>query len=164
MRWWGFKENFDKDVIGAQAIYNVLIESVFGKGSDFYNELYDSGKIFNMSSSYNISRRCAFVEISGEAENPDEVYEKVLEEIERVKKYGIDKESIEIAKKSLYGRFVRKFNDVEEIATSFVSNRFMGGDYFKYGDALLSVTEKKICDILKNGFSKSVLSKIMPAE
>jgi len=160
----GFKENFPEDVIESQAVYNVLLECIMGKGSKLYNELYEKGEIYNMSPSYNISRECAFIEISGEAENPDVVYEKIKAAIADSANEGCSEESIEIAKKSLYGRYVRKFNDVEEIATSFVSNNFMGGDYFKYGDALLSVTKEKVDNILKNGFSHSVLSKILPIE
>lgn len=160
----GFKEKFPGDVIESQAIYNVLLECILGKGSELYNEMYEKGDIFSLSVSYNISRGCAFVDIEGEAENPDKVYEKILGEIEKARKDGIGAESIEIAKKSLYGKYVRRLNDVEEIATSFVSNSFMSGDYFKYGDALLNVDTEKMQELLQTGFKKSVLSKIMPCD
>jgi len=156
----GFKEKEAEDVTESQALYNVLAECVFGKSSRLYNRLYENGTIFNMNASYNVSKKCAFVEITGEAENPKKVYEEVLGEIDAVRKEGFSEEEVEIAKKALYGKYIRKLNDVEEIATSFVSNAFLGGDYFDYGEKLLAVTAEKLDAVIEKGFKHSTLSQI----
>ena len=158
----GFKEKTFGNVIENQALYNVLLECIFGKSSRLYNKLYENGTVFSLSKSYNISKKCAFVEVSGEAENPRKVYEEILKEIKLLREEGIPEEEIETSKKVLYGKYIRKFNDVEEIATSFVSNAFLGGDYFTYGDELLKVNGEKLRKLLCEGFRNSALSEILP--
>ena len=160
----GFKEDAKGDVVECQALYNCLLEYVFGKTSALYNRLYDGGDIFALNASFGISKGCAFVEVTGEAENPKKVYEEIKREIESVRQNGFDEEEVTILKNALYGKFLRKLNDVESIASDYVANAFLGGDYLKYGECLLDVTAKKLSSVLEKGFCESVLSQILPVD
>ena len=160
----GFKESYPEDVVEGQAVYSVLLEYIMGKTSPLYNRLYENGDIFSLNASFNISRGCAFAEISGEGDNPEKVYDEILKEIKCFREKGFDEEEVTVLKNALYGKYIRNFNDVEEIAGFFVSYAFMGGDYLKYGDALLSVNAKKLEEVIKSGFKESALSKILPMD
>lgn len=160
----GFKEKCREDVIKMQAVYNVFLEYFIGKSSNLYNRLYENGDIFDVSASFNVSKKCAFVEICGEAENPQKVYDEILSEIKTLKEKGFDEEEVTVLKNALYGKYIRKLNDVEEIASAFVSNAFLEGDYFRYGDELLKVNAEKLRELLNGGFEHSVLSQVLPME
>ncbi len=158
----GFKEEYPENVTEGQAAYTVLLQYMLGKTSPLYNRLYENGDIFELTASFNISRGCAFAEIAGEAENPQKVYDEILKEIERFKKEGFDEDEVTVIKKALYGQYLRKLNDVENIAGSFVSYAFLGGDFLKYGERLLSVNADMLNKLLQKGFEKSTLSQVLP--
>ena len=158
----GFKESVPEDVTFSQAAYSVLCELIFGKSGTLYEELYNEGLIFGMSADYSFGKRYAFVEVSGESRDPKEVYKRVLAKTDSLRKNGIDKEELEIIKRSLYGRFVKSLNDTDGIAVSFASTLFSGGDYFGLGEKILSVTADDVSDILRNGLGSSTLSVVYP--
>ncbi len=160
----GFKEDYPENTLESQAAYTLLLEYMFGKTSMLYNRLYENGDIFDMTAAFNISRECAFSEISGECENPKKVYKEILGEISRIKKEGIDEETVTVLKNALYGKYLRKFNDVESIAGSFVSYAFLDSDYMKYGDAILSLSSEKLQKLLAESFERSALSEVLPMD
>ena len=104
------------------------------------------------------------MEIAGEAENPKKVYEEVKKEVQRIKKCGFDEEEVTVIKNALYGKFLRKLNDVESIASDFAGNAFLGGEFLKYGEYLLELDGKKLADTLNEGFCESTLSQVLPME
>ena len=158
----GFKEDVPKDIMSAHAVYSVLCELIFGKSGKLYEELYNEGAIFSMSSDYNYGKQYAFLEISGEGKNPKEVYSRILSRISDLRENGFDREYLEIIKRALYGKFVKSLNDTDSLAVSFASAYFAGGDYLSLGEYILGVSYDDVMNTLKNGLQNSTLSAVYP--
>lgn len=128
----GFTENslaLAKRDVGMQIILNLL----FGKSTDFYEELYNSGMLLKpLGYNYTFEEDYAYSFIEGESYNYRDVIEKIKN---RVNTFEINEERFEVIKKSLYGDFVRMFDDVSAIAANFISNYFRGIDTSDYAEA-----------------------------
>ena len=58
----------------------------------------------------------------GESRNPRLVRDRIIEEINRCKREGLDEERFNIIKRSYYGDLIRDLNDAEAIATLMLNN------------------------------------------
>lgn len=112
----GFKA---KPTTGAEYEKNSLIASILmqiiaGQTSSLYQQLFEEGLI---NSQFNVSLFCGesyFTSIfAGESREPKLVYKRICNEIERLKKEGINEEEFEIHRKAKYGGFVRALTDPE---------------------------------------------------
>lgn len=160
----GFKEEVPKEKLYAEAGYALLCDIMLGKGSELYNELYNEGLITSMTASYSYGKEYAFVEVSGESPEPKKVYERIKDELERIRRAGIDAQELEIIKKALYGKFLRGLNEPEAMGPAFISSAFFGEQYMSFGSKIMSFSKREIDKILQKGFKKSALSVILPLE
>ena len=156
----GFKEKVYENQYDYDALYSVVLEIMFGKSSKLYNDLYTKGLVTSLSYSYNFGKRYAFTEISGESPDPETVYSAILKCIEKFKKDGFSQNQIDIAKKTLYGRYIKGCNAPENIAQRYVGAAFLGGNFMTYGEKILAVDKKGADSLLKNGMSISTLSVV----
>ncbi len=158
----GFKDNFIKDKLEAGFLSNsmelamrdvamqILLNMMLGKSTDFYESLYSEGLLIRpLDLGYSFEEDYAFSQIEGQSNNYKEVIERIKNQI---KNFKIDKDLFEKTKKSLYGDFVRSFNNVNSIATLFISNYFRGIDTSDYVDAYKNITIEKIEEIMKEHF------------
>jgi len=116
----GFKARPEKgiDAVRAEIETNFVLSLLADESSDFYKKLYDDGIINSSFSSEVFMGDGYFCSIfAGESRNPRLVRDKIIEEINRCKKEGLDEERFNIIKKSYYGALIRDLNDAEAIAT-----------------------------------------------
>ncbi|MBP3798923.1 MAG: insulinase family protein [Ruminococcus sp.] len=149
-------------------IARMVMQLIFGSASPLYKQLFDDGlinsqsgfSVFSGSGSY---FSCIF---SGESKDPDEVYKRLLAEIERVKKEGFDRETFELIKKSRYGSMVRALGNVETLADGMVDSYFNGTSVFDEAEALAAVTMEDCTAALDTMFSEenSAISIIFGTE
>lgn len=165
----GFKDNdtgFSGDKLLKKYLeMNILLKLIFGKGTAIYKELYEKGLINDsFSVDYTMQPDYAFSEISGESKNPKEVYDKILNEIKRIRNEGISVEDYERAKKVLWGEYIRTYNDIEEFSHAFLSMYMMGVDLLNYEEVYKSVTFEDIQKRFENHFNieNAALSVINP--
>lgn len=162
----GFKEKPDEENrLKGQIMNEMLLEMIFGEGTEFYHRLYNEG-VINQTFGFEVMASDGYLIniIGGEAPDPERVYDEIVLEIERVKKEGLDESLFEILKKSFYGSRVSKFNSVEAIATAMMSAHFAQCDIF---DSLKIIADLKFSDLekrLKTQLfeNKSSISVIMP--
>ena len=143
----------------------VLLRMLFGKGSEIYQKLYDSGLINNtFQTDYTMQKDYAFTSIDGESKEPGKVYELILEEVDRVREKGLDKEDFELAKKVMWGNYIRSHNDIEGYASTYLQLQFMGIDYFDFYDVYKTVAYEDVADRFNKHFrrDRSALSVIKP--
>ena len=69
-----------------------------------------------------------------------------IEEVERIKREGIDSESFEIIKKSAYGSLVWEFNNTEICVNNLLGAGLMKVDLFETIDILAKLTEQDLMD------------------
>ena len=164
----GFKEseiggpNLAKDYV----LRIILLELIAGESSALYSRLYDAGLINSQFGAEVLTLRglCAYV-FEGESKDPDAVYDALLKEIGRFKEDGIDGQSFEQVRKSVYGRYVRNFESTEAVASSMLSNHFLGLSLYDLCDATAAVTLDELCALLKTQFDpeRSSISIVKPA-
>ena len=76
----------------------------------------------------------------------------------------INDEEFERIKKRLYGEFVKSYNNVDHIATSFIQNYFKGINPLDYFEEFKGLDKEYTMQILKDVFQKDkqVISIVKP--
>lgn len=164
----GFKDT-DKmsgnDILKNEIAVKIILSSVASKSSDLYERLYNDGLIndeFSYDYMYEEEYACAI--IGGESKEPETVYNEVIKYFKE--KGRIDADEFDRAKKSIWGAYLRTFNDVEGICSSMVRNVLKGVNWFDFSNIFDSVTlsfvnekyTKLFCDD-----EKQALSIVYPA-
>ncbi|MBR3737411.1 MAG: insulinase family protein, partial [Eubacterium sp.] len=144
---------------------SILLEVIAGKTSPFYTKLFESGLInSSFSKEYFTGYGYEAVIFDGESENPEAVATAIKEEIARIKKEGIDPELFESVRRTLYGKEIMSFNDIDNIANSLITCDFNNWDIFEavniYRDIKVSDIEKRLSSMMDEQYSAlSVVKK-----
>ncbi len=151
----GYKEKCEKPVQDIKTIIetNILLEILAGNTSELYKNLFEKGLINeSFSKEYFIGYGYEAIIFDGESENPKLVSEEIKNEIARLKKERIDSELFEAVRRSLYGKEIMEYNDIDSIANGFIAADFGGYGIFDSIDIYKTVTkedvEKRLADIL----------------
>ncbi|MBQ8966317.1 pitrilysin family protein [Ruminococcus sp.] len=129
---------YERKVCVARMVLQLLV----GASSPLHQQLFDDGLI-NSQFGYSVfSGSGSFFAcvISGESKDPDEVYRRILAEVERVKREGFDKDNFDILKKSRYGSMVRTMGNVEGLADAMTESYFNGTTVFDEAEVLAEMT------------------------
>jgi len=163
----GFKEKPMENPVWADAVYTLLLEMLFGKSSKLYQSLYNDSLVnASFSASYSAGKEYAFVEMSSESDHPEKVRDKILEYVAETKRKGLLKDDFERVKRSLYGKVLRSLNNVDAIASEFISMLMRGGDYPEFAQTISKVTFEDVENLLQSALdeTKCVLSVVKAAE
>ena len=165
----GYKEKpaVEKEQLPLQIKYNLLMNAIAGKGSELYREMYEEGLVNDTFSKEVFCGRGYLTNIfSGESREPKKVMERIDAEIRKFQQTGIDLQTFERVKKSLYGSAVQSFNDVEQVANDMVNAYFTGHSIYDALDIICSVTAEEINSLLQQSFQKEkcAISIIEPAD
>ena len=153
------KDSIVKRHIAIEIILNI----VCGKSSELYKNLYNEGIIFGTpSADYEFSEKYAHVLISGQSTNPEEVYKRFKNEVQKIKNNGINQDDFERIKKKIYGIYTKEYNDVADIARMFLSDYFKGINSFDYIEEIDTVNIEYTNQVAKELFDdkKMVLSVV----
>lgn len=139
----GFKSSpcSGKEFERKSVIARMVLQLLVGASSPLYQQLFDEGLINSQFGFSSLTGSGSFFAslISGESRDPDEVYRRVLAEIDRAKREGFDKESFELIKRSRYGSIVRMLGSVEGLADSMAESYFNGTTVFDEAEALAEI-------------------------
>lgn len=139
----------------------ILLNLLIGRSSNLYKELYNQGTIYSQPSlEYEFTNIYAHVLISGQSNNPEMVYQKFKEQVNKFKQNGINKEEAERIKKMIYGGYIIEYNDVETTARMFLADYMKGINSFDYLEEIEGITVEYLEQILEDVFKeeKMVLS------
>ncbi len=148
----GYHENHSQLVKKDVAI-EILLNMLAGESSKLYESLYTEGLISKpFGLDYTFEEDYAYSSFSFESNEPDQVVQRIKEEIQKVKEKGVDPEAFERTKKMLYGEYVKTFNDTANIARTFVVDYFKGIHSFEYIDVYKEMTIEDATKILQEHF------------
>lgn len=134
-------ENIVKKHIAIEIILNILI----GKSSTLYKELYKEGLLISEPTlEYEFSNTYAHVIITGNSINPKEVLKRLRKRIQEKIKQGLEQEEFERIKKTMYGDYVKEYNEIGDIARMFLADFFKGINSFEYIEECLR-NKQNIC-------------------
>lgn len=164
----GFKETVTapEKTARERVAMGVTLEILAGDCSSLYKELTDEELINDeFETEYFTGNGYACVMFSGESADPQSVKKKVIEEIDRLFKNGVDGELLSTVKRAMYGDILRRFNSCESIASAMAECAMFGFGLFDEQELIGSITEEDIKYCLSQlKEEKSVLSVILPRE
>lgn len=136
----GNRENF-QDMIRDE----MLIDLICGETTPLYKQLFEDGLINNGLNGEVMAGRdyiCSIIE--GESKDPQEVYRRLLAEIQRLKNDGLDAACFERCKKATYGRYIGLYSKPETIASVMVSTYFAEMTLYELLDLVAGVTLEEL--------------------
>lgn len=130
---------------------NILLEILAGDTSELYNKMFDNGLInTSFSKEYFTGFGYEAILFDGESVNPQAVADEIKRAVASLKANGIDDEQFENARRSLYGREIMEYNDIDSIANAVISAHFNGYSVFDAMEIYKSVTKEDIEKRLEN--------------
>ncbi len=167
----GFKDNdcgFGGEKLLKKKIeIEILLKMLFSKSSPLYEKLYNSELINpTFASEYTPQIDYGYTAIEGESKDPQKVYDEVINYIDEFMEKGLSEDDFIRAKKIIWGKYIRSYNDIEDFAHQFLSDSFIDIDYFDYYDVYKTVTFEDVKKRFRNHFDKkySALSIVNPVK
>ena len=149
----GYKDELEEDKVKEDLAIQIIFNSLFGKSSKVYQELYNEGLLqTSLDSSYEYSKTYAHALIAGESTDPKKVYEKIKETIANEE---ISKEDFERSKKKIYGDLVSEYNDVENIGRMYLSDAIKDVNSMEYIDKIDDISLEYVNEILRKLFKEN---------
>lgn len=141
----GFKDvvinSVGDEFIKQEVSTKILLEMIFGKSSNLYEDLFNQGLIDeDFDFDYQIEKGYAFTIIGGNSNNPDEVINMVKNEIKKVRANGLEMQMYDRIKKKQIGEYLRKLNSPEFIANQFTRYIFNGSNLFNVIPVIEKIT------------------------
>lgn len=127
---------------------SLLLDYLFGKGSNKYQDLYERGYIDEtFSFDYSEELGFGFGMIGGDTNHPDELAIEIKQVLFAVKDSEISAETLERVKKKKIGSFLRSLNSPEFIANQFTRYAFNEMSLFEVVPALEAITVEDIKNV-----------------
>ncbi len=143
----------------------ILCEMLFSESGELYNSLFDEGLISpEFSADYALTRDFAFLQISGEANDPNLVFDRIKTYLAEKQKTGLSREDFERCRRIEYAEYIKSFDSTEEIANTLLSFVFEGVELFSYADVLGGIELSYVEALLGQIFDPAcyTLSVIVP--
>lgn len=149
----------EKAFLRQQFELEILHELLIGSTSACYERLLDSGLINSTFGTEVFCGRGFLVSLfGGESEDPEAVQQALLQEVERLKKAGINEEDFLACKNAIYGRMLRTLHDVEDAATALLSAAMSGMTLFESIGTLADITAADVMHRLQADFDPACMA------
>lgn len=151
-----FKDRIDKhNLVKKDIAIEILLNIIIGKSSKLFKRLYEEGLIFSeFGFDFEYARNYSHVIIQGQSLNPEKIIEEIKNEMEFFLNRGLDEKDFERIKKTIYGEYVKSYNDVSTIGNSIISNYFKGINIFEFFEEFETITKEYTEQILKEVFDE----------
>jgi predicted Zn-dependent peptidase len=132
--------NDTESLIRGELGASTLLDILFGKSSAFFSKIYEEGLVDELSASYESWPDYAYASVAAQTMRPEELADRVHEEIERLRNTGVDEEEFARTKRASLGRFYTLFDSFDTVGEMHVHLRDIGSDVFSYGRALSALS------------------------
>jgi predicted Zn-dependent peptidase len=121
-----------EELLKHELTVNILLDLLFGKSSDHYQELYESSLIDEtFAYDYTGENGFGFAMLGGDTSEPDKLAEKLQNILLQFDPSTIKEEELDRIKKKKIGSFLRALNSPEFIANQFTRYAFNDMDLFE---------------------------------
>lgn len=155
------EENKVKKDISIEIIANIIA----GKSSSLYQRLYEQGLISSeFSFNYEYAKTYSHILFQNTSNDPKKVLEEFENEVNFYFEQGFNNDDFERIKNKIYGEYVRRYNNVSDIADDVLINHFKGINSFDFLDECAKLDKQYVEMIFKQVFKKDriVLSIVYP--
>ncbi len=152
----GFKENVKtpERTLKESMVSNILLDILAGSTSSLYEEMLKDNLInTTFDTEYFEGYGYSAHIFNGESAKPEEVRERINEEITKVMKNGVDSEAFQRIKKKHYGSLIMDFDNIDSISNSMISAYFNGEGLYDQLKLLESITVDDVNDRLRTAFN-----------
>ncbi len=159
--------NDPHETVKREMEHTLLLELLFGRGSEFYENLYSSGLInHKFDASYQVSRTFSHTVISGESRDPRAVFEAVEKELSsyRSGEKKIDRCDFDRVQALVWGMCVQVWNSTTDIGDAFLDYELLGTDPTQIPEVLSEITPDRLLARLEKSYapSQTCLSVVVP--
>ncbi len=148
-------------------IGDMACDILFGDSSPLYNSLYERGLINDsFGGNFDILPGAAYLYVGGDTNHPQEVYDAVTAEAQRLAAEGIDEDFYQRIRRASYGQMLRGLNSFESIAIGFAEGVFHDFDYYTFPEIFATITKADVEDFLRRNITaeRSAISLLYPTE
>lgn len=145
-----------KEMLKNELAINLLLDMLFSKSSENYEELYNSGLIDDtFQYDYTQEQGFGFAIVGSDTKNPDQLTERIQTIMLEAKngKY-LTEAGMERAKKKRIGSFLRSINSPEYIANQFTRYSFNGMNLFEVVPVLEELTYANLKEAANSFFAE----------
>lgn len=144
-----------KEKVKKHISIEILLNMLIGASSELYKKLYDIGNIYSIPSvEYEFDKSYAHILIIGQSNNPEELFDMLKEQINRIKETGVNEKEFERIRKMIYGEYIKEYNDVTDISRMFLSDYFKGINSFDYLEEINTINVEYLNQMLKDVFNE----------
>lgn len=141
-------EQSGSEMLKNELSINIILDQLFDKSSENYQELYSNGLIDDsFSFDYSQEKGFGFAIIGGDTKDPDKLAGTLKEMLLSAKGNVFTAEALERTKKKKIGAFLRSINSPEYIANQFTRYAFNGMNLFDVVSTLENITINDIRNI-----------------
>ena len=162
----GIKDKVEEtDIIKKELMLNIILNCIFDENSELFKELYENGLIISEPDlEYEYSDLYSHMMIFSSSKDPEKVFTKFKEEVNKLIKEGISEKTFNRTKNKIYGRLVTSYNSSAQIARIFMRDYLNNIMTFDYIEKWKEINLNEVNEMLKNKFKekKMVLSVIKP--
>ena len=149
-----------RELLKTSIAADFMLKVLFGSMSDWYREAFESGLINSTFSTEVFSSDTGYflLILSGEAKDPDAVYDSIKNKIASVHESSFDRDLLKTLIKGAYGSEIMKFNIVPECAESMCFHYLQGVSCFDPAEVMSELTPEEVfetvslLDIEKSSF------------
>lgn len=132
----GYKERevglSGRDLVRRELTTRILMDTLFGKSSQLYQELDDAGLIdHTFGYDYESAAGYSFGYVGGETEATEQLIDRIARGLERYKQEGLSELAFNRARHRKIGEFLRVFNSPEYLSYEFTQYLFQEADLFE---------------------------------
>ena len=152
----GIKDSpvYEKEKVKKHISIEILLNLLVGASSELYKKLYDMGNTYSVPSiEYDFDKNYAHILITGQSNNPEELFDMFKESVSVFIRDGINVQDFQRTKKMIYGEYVKEFDDVTSIARMFLSDYFKGINSFDYLEEINTINVEYLNQVLKDVFN-----------
>jgi len=156
-----------RELMRREILMELLLDILFGTSEALYNDIYKEDLIDeNFGAEYTAEINYGYAMIGGETKDPDQLYQRIMAAMDKIKKEGISAEQFERHRRKLLGGYIRRFNSLEFIANNFLAYRFRGTDLFQLPSILHEVRREEAILLVEENLdpARHAVSLIIPPE
>ncbi|MBQ3093703.1 MAG: insulinase family protein, partial [Clostridia bacterium] len=154
----GYKYPMAEEYVDATSLLacETVLELLCGHGSRLYASLMEQGLINDsFGGEFFEGRGFALFLFGGESRDPKAVQQAIADEVKALCENGIEPDRFEEVKAALYGRLVRRFNNIETAATALMDDHFHDREPFAFMDAAKALTAADVVAVMQNGMKEA---------
>ena len=139
-----------KEMLLRELTMSVLFEMLFSRTAPLYNSLFEKGMIspdFSYGSA--IGEGFSFVTVSGEADEPDAVYDAFLKHLGRLRKDGLSRDDFLRNRRIMYADFVTGFDSTDDIANTLMNYALDGISPFEFINTVSNLRFEDVCELFE---------------